>query len=175
MKRLWMVLILTPTLFSFGCLQGGQIGATDATMKVEAIYHSTNCPSNQIEPHVLWIDSPSELQRLWKNLHRNRLGGSLSSMPEVDFSAQGIVVVHMGQQTTGGYAIELADSMCHIKNEIASVTINWKSPASGAAVIQMITAPCILLKLQKGDFHSIQVIDQNGRLRATVDIPMGMD
>lgn len=171
MEHLRTVLILASTLFfPFGCLNGGSPGATDATVAIQAMHRTSFCPSNPIEPHALWIDSPAGLQQLWENMHRLSLGGQSANMPEVDFGIDGLLMVHMGQQRTGGYAIELADPKGRVKNGIVSVTVAWISPAPDAVVTQMITAPCILLKLQKRDFSSIQVIDQHGRVRVSVDV-----
>jgi hypothetical protein len=170
MQPLRMVLIWASTLFSVACLQGGPIGATDATVEVEAIYHATQCPSTPIEPHGSWIDSPVGLGQLWNHLHRLSLGGRSLASPEVDFSVDGLLLVHMGQQRTGGYAIELADPIAQVKDGIASVLVDWITPLPDTVVTQMITAPCILLKLQKSDFSSIQVIDQDGRVRVVVDV-----
>lgn len=172
MKRVWVILILAAFIFSFGCVSGGGPGVADDGIAVEAIYQSTTCLPSQIESKAVWIGSHFEFQRLWDNLHRHRLKGSGPTMPEVDFSDRGILVIHMGRQPTGGYAIELADPMGRVKNGIASVSIDWISPETGTMVVQMITAPCILLKLETGAFRSLQAIDKQGRVKAIVDLPM---
>ncbi len=164
MKHVWAVVFtLILMLLASGCRHHDSMGAK--VFVVESVYRATHCLSNSIEAHALWVDSLAELQRLWENRYRSRLGGSPLAIPEVDFNTQGLLWIHMGQQSTGGYALALADPICRVKNEIASVSVNWISPASDAMVTQVITSPCILLKLPKGPFHSIQVIDQDGRVR----------
>lgn len=165
--------ILVATLFSLGCLHGGETDASNATLRIEVIYRSASCPTDNKQAHALWIDSPAELQRQWKNLHGHMLGGASSSTPEMDVGLEGFILVHMGQQRTGGYAIDLADPVVRVKDGFASISVDWVSPAMGDVVTQALTAPCILLKLKTGDFHAIQIIDQNGRVRATADVLMG--
>jgi hypothetical protein len=167
-KYLLAYLTLTSMLFPSGCQHHGSAGGADAIIEVESIYHSTNCLPDQIEPQAFWVASPAELQKLWKNIHHSRLGVP-PVLPEVNFNTHGILLVHMGQQRTGGYALELAEPLCRVKNGIVSVAVNWISPEPGTVASQAITSPCILLRLPKGDFRAIAVIDQNGTTRVVVE------
>lgn len=171
MKRVGNALILASFFFSFSCVQRTPVGPAEAFIHVETIFRSTRCQTQSPAPRALWIDSDTELKQWWESIHRQRLGGTSASVPHVDFNADGLLLVHMGRQPTGGYALELAAPRCPVKKEIAAVVVNWRHPAPGAAVTQAITAPCLLLKVPRGTFRAIQIIDQHGRVRATAEMP----
>ena len=175
MKRYWVLLMMASAFLSFSCASDGSMEARASRIAAEVIYRSTACPSSPIEPHAIWIDSPAERQRLTATLQRSRLMGSGMAIPEVDFDTHGLLLIHMGRQPTGGYALALSTPTVLVRDGIAAVSIDWIRPESGATVVQMITAPCLLLKIEKRLFRAIRIIDQHGQVRATAGIPAGQD
>lgn len=179
MRPLWTILIFISMPLAVSCWHLDVRGATDEvkppTITVETLYQDMDCLSDRIEPHARWLDSPSKLRQFWVAQHQRHLGGTLPVMPGVDFSLHGVLWIHMGRQPTGGYTLELAEPPCLAVDDRLSIYVNWITPADGAAVTQMVTAPCILLELSKGDYRSIEVVDQQGSVKASVDIPNIMD
>lgn len=175
MKLVWTILILISMPLAVSCRHAEVPGATDEVkppaVTVETRYQAMDCFSDRIEPHVRWLDSPSKLRQFWEAQHQRHLGGTLPVMPEVDFANHGVLWIHMGRQPTGGYTLELAEPPSRVVDQRLSIYVNWITPADGAAVIQMVTAPCMLLELSKGDYRSIAVVDQRGSVKASVDIP----
>lgn len=152
----------------FSCLHGGSTMNSETEIKAETIYRGTNCPADQSEAYLRWIDSRIEFEEIWGELNAHRLGGSLPALPGVDFITNGLLMIHMGMQNTGGYALNLAESTVQVKDQIATVAVHWVSPPSDGLVAQVLTAPCLLLNLPKGKFHTIEVVDANGTLRLSI-------
>jgi hypothetical protein len=115
---------------------------------------------------LTWIDSEKELISVMNKLNRNKLGGSSPALPVIDYDHEGFLLIRMGQKPTGGYRIELASEKVLIRDRTAIISIRWIEPGKGAILAQMITSPCILIRVTKAEFNRIQVVDQNGTVRA---------
>lgn len=179
MMRLGSMLIVLSTLLAVSCRHEGLPGTMDevpqAAITAETLYRSIDCPTDRIDPHARWLDSPQQWRQFWETQHQYDLEGKPPFMPKVDFASQGVLWVHMGRQPTGGYALELADPPYRVVDEMLSIYVNWTTPPDGAAVIQMITAPCMLLKISKGGYRSIEIVDQKGGVQLSIDIPTTVD
>lgn len=147
--------------------QGNQL---DNVSAVEVLYSSRQCSYYQKEPVAIWVNDAEQLQAVIKTIRRDTLTDNDFSLPDVDFEKAAVLLIQMGQKTTLGYAIELnrADALT-VKQGQAQVMLNWVQPSSGNMVAQMISSPCVLLKLQQGDYHSVQVLDQQGDVITETD------
>jgi hypothetical protein len=161
-------------LLAFSCRYAALPTATDTrrddTVPVAAVYRNMDCPWHARTPQARWIDVSVDLQRLWA-AQQDGPGQTQPSMPEVDFSSQGLLLIHMGRRPTGGYAIALAEPVGRVTGDTLSVTVDWITPEADRATVQMITAPCLLLKLPRGRYRSIEVSDSQGRVRAVATLP----
>jgi len=73
----------------------------------------------------------------------------------------------MGQRPTLGYQIALSGTdNLHITQGQAHLTLDWIQPPADAMVAQMISSPCLLLKLKRGDYTSVQIRDRQGTIKA---------
>jgi hypothetical protein len=173
------MLMVLATLLALSCRYEGVPGTMDevpqAAITAETLYRSIDCLTDRTDPHARWLDSPQQWRQFWETQHQHHVEGKPPAMPKVDFASQGVLLIHMGRQPTGGYALELADPPCRVVDETLSIYVNWTLPPVGTAVIQMITAPCMLLKLSKGNYRSIEIVDQSGGVKASVDIPTTVD
>jgi hypothetical protein len=156
----------------FGCVNAPSGAAADAKgVTIEPVHSGSVCSGSPRAPRAVWINSHQELKRHWQRMLSHRLGAGEPSMPQVEWDAYGIVVVHMGQKTSGGYRIELAQHHYRLHADSAMVSVNWVEPPAGAIAAQMITSPCLLFKIQRGDYHSVVIIDQYGHQRAKAQLP----
>lgn len=85
--------------------------------------------------------------------------------PAVDFAREGVLLIAMGQQTSGGYELSLTGRPATVQNGVLTVPVEWREPLPGYVQTQVMTHPCLLVKLPKGAFSQIRVVDQDGRLR----------
>ena len=58
-------------------------------------------------------------------------------------AAQRLLVVSMGQQTTGGYALALAGAK--LADATLILDMDWQTPAPDTLVTQALTAPCVVV------------------------------
>jgi predicted small secreted protein len=171
MRRLiWFSLMVTAPFIS-GCVNTPPGVAADTTVAIETVHAGSVCSGAPRVAQALWIDSHQDLKRHWQRMLSHRLGAGKPSIPQVEWGTHGIVVVHMGQKTTGGYRLELAKPQGRLQAAGAMVSVNWVEPPAGAIAAQMITSPCLLFKIQRGHYHSVVIVDQSGQERVRADLP----
>ncbi len=91
--------------------------------------------------------------------------------PKIDFGRDGVVLVSMGQQRTAGYSLALHDANVPVADGVATVVVAFETPPPGAMVAQVLTSPCLLVRLPKEGIREVRIVDPSGALRAAVAIP----
>ncbi|MES9990744.1 MAG: protease complex subunit PrcB family protein [Candidatus Thiodiazotropha sp.] len=81
-----------------------------------------------------------------------------------------IVRVDMGQQPSGGYGLRLISDNLEISSDTARVALEWLQPKSGSMQVQALTYPCIYLQVAKGRYTRLDIIDQHGEVRHSLDL-----
>jgi hypothetical protein len=121
------------------------------------------------EPGGLWIASEEKKELLASRRNKDaNLPGRVPAVPEIDFSEYGVLLIWMGRQPTGGFALELMADEAEIEKRTAVVPVRWIEPQKGAMVIQMVTNPFLSIRIAKGGFDQIAVVDPNGVSRVVV-------
>jgi hypothetical protein len=145
--------------------------ARETSVNVRLLFKSAFGGGTHNQPAAAWITEPNLYQRTYQRLGKNTIDSRQKKPPpSVDFSREGILFISMGQKPTGGYLLDLAKPSAEIIADTAILHLEWFKPPPGAILPQVITSPCILLSLPKGDYSRIQVMDQTGRIRLQVDI-----
>ncbi len=164
---------------SFICLLWiGLFGCTHAetpqdfkSIDIQVMHERTHCGNTAAMSTALWIADRARLTRVFDRMDRRQIGGSAPEWTEnFDFKNYGILFVHMGRQPTGGYALEYVPGHAHISGKTATVVLKWMTPDPAAMVTQVITSPCMMLKMPKTNFKRIEIIDQHGRLKAAIEM-----
>ena len=81
-----------------------------------------------------------------------------------------IIRVNMGQQPSGGYALRLISEHLEISPDTARVTLEWLQPKPGSVQIQALTYPCLYLKVAKGNYSQLEIVDQEGEVRYDLNL-----
>lgn len=167
-KRILRMIICLAAIGLLACARQHP-GPDFQPMDVEQLHQSSNCGGTADTPMALWIDDHRRLQTTLKQLNRGRMK---KDMPEwagdFDFSGHAILFVQMGQRPTAGFSLELIPDRAFVSGRSATVVLKWIRPAADATVAQVITSPCIWLKMPKKSFSTIKILDQAGRLKAEV-------
>lgn len=100
-----------------------------------------------------------------------RLPDRSPAEPPVAFDRERIFIISMGQQPTAGYSLGLARPRAGIDHAIATLLLDWQTPAPGAFTAQVITRPCLVITLEKRRYAGVRVVDQNGVERARLVLP----
>ena len=135
---------------------------------IDVLNQSAQCDPAVESATAQWLDDPQALQSAYQRINRHRMG--TPETPTVDFETSGIVLIEMGQQTTGGYGLKLLKPEMMIDGMVAMIEINWQTPAPGAIVTQALTSPCLMLVVPRGDYRTLRVVDQDGLTR--FEIPL---
>jgi len=159
-------LLVLPTA---ACQSWAERGAQQSDKPaVEAIYASAHCGRVQTTPSATWIDSARQLETSIKRIRSGMLGGKPVKLPMLDFQHEIVLLVEMGQRPTLGYRLEMAGADdLRISQHQAQLTLDWLHPPADALVAQAITSPCLLIKLDRGSYTSIQILDRQGTIKAS--------
>ncbi len=137
---------------------------------VETIWTGLHCSRKQTTPAATWIDNTQQLEASFNKLHTTTLGEG-GELPQIDFSDEIAILVEMGQRPTLGYRITLpAPPKLEIGDDRLDVTLDWRQPSPDAFLGQAISSPCLLLKLKRGNYHSVKILDERGNTRAVAYI-----
>ena len=90
---------------------------------------------------------------------------SLLSPPMVDFSREGVLLVAMGTRPSAGYGLSLTGESATVRDGVLSVRVDWREPPPGYRQAQVVTRPCLVLKVSAVPFARITVLDSEGRVR----------
>lgn len=83
---------------------------------------------------------------------------------QLDWSNYQILRINMGQQPNMGYSLAYPGGARLIEGRL-QIPIQWNRPQAGRMYAQMLVEPCLLLSIPRRGYDSIEVVDQNGRLR----------
>jgi len=89
------------------------------------------------------IQDASRWAQLWKQLSAQRF--PVPPVPEVNFAEESVVACFMGQQMTGGYAIQVKS--LNEEGEQVYVDLIYERPAPDCMVTEALTQPYLLLRL----------------------------
>lgn len=93
-----------------------------------------------------------------------------STVSSADQDQFWIIRVNMGQQPSGGYGLKLLSEYLEISSDRARVTLEWLQPKPGSVQMQALTYPCLYLKLAKGDYSQLEIVDQDGEVRFDLNL-----
>lgn len=103
-------------------------------------------------------------------MFRGLISDSKPQPAVIDFDSHAALLISMGQQRTGGYSVKLASEQMHVKGGRAEISVNWTVAKSGMVAIQMLTNPCLLLQVARGDYQVIDIVDQSGKVKQTITV-----
>ena len=166
--RIWLkdVLVLAVSCCVLP-VQGTLHAAPGEQLQINSIYQSAICGTIT---ESQWLANQQQYETTYQALNQGIISDSKPKPVPIDFSRYGVLLVSMGQQQTGGYAVKLASSQVEVANGRAKIQVNWVTKAPGTMTVQMLTNPCLLLKIPGTDFDVIDVIDQSGKVRVSVAV-----
>ena len=118
-----------------------------------------------------WISSPGALRSKIAQCGANRVGAAAGSVPEIDYSRYGVLVVEMGRRRSGGYGFDPERVTVRVTGRTAVVGLGIRQPAEDALVTQELTAPWIMIQTPRGEYRNIRVVDQHARPLTEIELP----
>jgi hypothetical protein len=168
------------------CPQGAANGETSATASrayaegdaaagapaAAVLKQSAQCGGRSGDGRVRWLATAEELRDALAATSALTLSGEprAAEPADVDFATSGVLHVEMGQRPTAGYALDLATGEVAVEDGTGVVRVNWTEPPEDGVVAQVLTSPCLLVTVRKAGLRKIDVVDQAGRVRGTVEV-----
>ena len=143
-----------------GCAQTSS-SADDRLLSAQTLYVSPQCGSLE-QPALFWIASAEDWRFHYGQVMSLRMN---PPAPPVDFPREGVLLLAMGQRPSAGYGMSLVGDTVAIQDGVLTVRVAWREPPPGYRQAQMISNPCLLLKLPDANFRRFQVRDQDGQVR----------
>ena len=145
-----------------GCAQPANPGAgRTGPLTAEVLYSTNQCGLAASHPTAVWIDNPQSLAQIYQGFP------VLPQIqpPPVDFAQSGVLLIGMGQRPTAGYGLGLVEGSPQLKGDTLEVKVNWWEPSPGRLQAQVLTTPCLLVKIPAVPFQRVTIIDQTGQVR----------
>jgi len=161
---------LTTSILLGSCSLFDVNNLTSAPVVPEVIGGGHNCNLGNTA-FAAWIQNQDELAH-WQQQMNNMLSLSTPApATEVNFQQQAVVLVYLGQKSSGGYGIKVLPQPIQLAEKSATVYIEWQAPSAGMMVTQALTSPCTLFKFPAGNFDEIKLIDENTPTRVVLMRP----
>ena len=80
---------------------------------------------------------------------------ALSMLRAIDFKEEHLVLVGLGQKTTGGYGLTLTSS--EIVDDVLELALKVRRPAADAMVTQALTTPCAVIAISPAEWEQLRV------------------
>jgi hypothetical protein len=87
-----------------------------------------------------------------------------------DFERDAVLLLSMGQRRTGGYALELARPVALVKGDVAGVQVLLREPPAGAVTAQVLTSPCLVVKLPREGLREVKIAGEDGKVLASIPL-----
>lgn len=146
------------------CVLGGCASGSDwfgESTTVAEVGRALACGTVGTKPRLQLLADAGAV-RLWERSHGLRLNTGF-------LDAGRYALVEMGRHSTGGYGIAVSSKARRSGNTLALIA-TFSSPAPDAMVTQMLTSPCVLVRLPAGDYTRLELLDQDGQMRAELDL-----
>lgn len=103
-------------------------------------------------PGLVYVSNAEELSQLSK-LPSGKL--ALKQLREIDFEREHLLLVGLGQKSTGGYGLTLQSS--EIVDDVLELIVKVRRPAADAMVTQALTTPCAVIAISPEEWEQLQV------------------
>jgi hypothetical protein len=97
--------------------------------------------------------------------------GSSSAMPAADFDRSLVLRLSMGQQPNPGHRMGVTGAQVEsgASRRLVIHTV-WATPEPGRMYAAVVTQPCVIVAVPRGDFTSVVVLDAQRRERASATL-----
>lgn len=156
------------------CAAGLALGACQAQAPLaggvavphQVLHTAQSCGTEQAS-----VRSVANEAALAKLLNDGSMLGAPSEAVAVDFTRSLVLQVSMGQQATAGAQLAVTATRADAVAQRLVVDMRWSPPDPQRMNATVITRPCVVLSVPRGDYRSVQVLDLQGQERASGALP----
>jgi PrcB C-terminal len=136
-----------------------------SSVTASVVRASAQCGGEASGPAARWIATEGAFHAA---MGAGGMFGGEATAP--DFRKEGVLAVFMGQRPTAGYGLALHDPNVAIVDGVGKVVVRFEEPEPGAMVAQVLTSPCLLLRMPKQGIRQLRVVDPSGTQRASANV-----
>jgi hypothetical protein len=153
------------------CLAGCNTQPVSTSLSVSQLAGSAYCSHADTSSKAIWIDNNAEWIAISKTLNKHRLGAPAPAYEEIDFINYGVLAIFIGQKPTAGYSVALDNSEISLNNKIAELRLIITEPSRDHFTAQVITSPCILVKMPKAGYSVVRIVDKHNDFHHELKLP----
>lgn len=170
LNKRFLIILLILNAVIVACAHSSD--TTQAPVPLAVIDRGLQAAGESESMEGIWISDEDQLSNLMnRTISTTKIPSKTMNLPKTNFAEYGLLLVRMGEKPSGGYGLELMADMAEIENRTALVPVRWIEPKKGSITTQVITYPYLMIRMGKGDFDKIAVIDQGGLVKLLVDVP----
>lgn len=165
-KRLIIFFTCLIAIVLSGCASTLNNSTTAPTeLLAEVLHSSLLCGTDIQQPLVSWIDDQADLEQRYAQF--NTQSSDPVFAPALDFVQSGALLIAMGPQPSTGYLLNYIPGQDNtwLAGSTLVVSVDWVTPDADSMQAQVITSPCLLLRLDKLNFKRLKVLDQDGEIK----------
>lgn len=154
------------TLILSACGPGlSQSPAADSTepVQLQVVYRGSRCAA--VQPGVEVIRDTASWAE-WRRQQDRQFfpadDGPDDEETAIDFGQSTIVVISMGRKPTPGYAVEVVADSAVLQGGSLTISSVWRQPAEGAILAQVLTNPCVAIRVSTARYDTVKINDQQG-------------
>ncbi|HEY6005941.1 MAG TPA: protease complex subunit PrcB family protein [Anaeromyxobacter sp.] len=136
-----------------------------SSVTASVVRAGAQCGGEASGPSARWIGSEGAFRAA---MGAGGVFGTEAATP--DFRKEGVLAVFMGQRPTAGYGLALHDPTVVIQDGVGKVVVRLEEPQPGAMVAQVLTSPCLLIRMPKQGIRQLRVVDPAGTQLASANV-----
>ncbi len=146
-----------------GCVTTSDSPTGGESLAAELLHNGLLCGADLERPAAYWITEQAELETRFQRLD----SGESAFPPRVDFDRDGVLLVTMGARPSTGYRLNYLPPrhQARLQGATLRLALAWQTPDPDSMQAQVLTQPCLVLKLPRRDFDRVRVVDQDGTVR----------
>lgn len=154
-----MLSTLRKKLFISVCIAGiYACSSPPGEVRVAQVFANANCQQPQ---GLSELPSPESLQQALaphSTLSPTAVGAPITA--DFDPSAR-YFLLSLGTKTSGGYGLDLKQSIAAVRDQTAWVDIKIREPEPGMMTTQALTSPCLIFRIDRAEYNRVAITDQD--------------
>ncbi len=159
-QRVFNVILLGASMLLLGACQAQAPAAASSTPVAHRVVHA----GAQCGADAPLVERITDAGGLRTAIAGRTVGGS-PAVPAVDFDHSLVLRLSMGQQPNPGYRMGV--TAAHVDGASRRLVFDtvWATPEPGRMYPAMVTQPCVIVSVPRGDYGGVAVLDARGRER----------
>lgn len=152
-KEIFMSFTLLITgVFSNGCTASPPTNSAE-DKPVTVLLSSSFCGLQQESVHL--INTQAQLTTLFESTSRSP--SKTQQVPNIDFEQYAVLHLSVGVKPSAGYELRYNEAETIIRDGLAHIKVTSTSPAPNRMNAQVMTRPCLALKIEKRSIKKIEL------------------